>query len=105
MSGSPSPSEAAQVFSLIPVYGVGGVSEVASEEKIGGKGVEGMCSKDMIDDKMTYEARKMSSATRVITCEARTEKSLLMRACGEVLSVQCGTNQPPRLPFRPSNRF
>ena len=39
----------------------------------------------MTDDKMTFEARQMSEAKRVITCEARTEKSVLMRACGEVL--------------------
>ena len=77
---------------MIPINGVGevvcGASEVAGEEKIGGKGVEGMFSKDMTEDKMTFEARKMSRATRVITCKVRTEKSVLMRACGEVLSVE-----------------
>ena len=41
----------------------------------------------MTDDKETFEARKMSSATRVITCKARTEKSMLMPACDEVFSV------------------
>ena len=51
--GSPSPSEAAQGFNLIPVSGVGEVvSEVVGEEKIGGKGVDGMFSKDMTDEKM-----------------------------------------------------
>ena len=39
---------------------VGGVSEVVGEEKTGEKRVEGMFSKDMTDDKMTFEARKMS---------------------------------------------
>ena len=39
---------------------VGGVSEVAGAEKIGGNGVEGTSSKDMTDDKRTFEARKMS---------------------------------------------
>ena len=62
--GSPSPSEVAQGFNLIPVSGVveevGGVGEVVGGEKIGGNGVEGMFSKDMTDDKMTLEARKMS---------------------------------------------
>ena len=46
--GSPSPSEAAQGSNLIPVSGV---SEVVSEETIGGNGVEGMFSKDMTNDK------------------------------------------------------
>ena len=36
----------------------------------------------MTDDKMTLQARKMSWATRVITRQARTEKSVLVRACG-----------------------
>ena len=48
---SPSPSEVAQVFGLIPVdwvgEAVGVVSEVASEEKIRGNGVEGTLNKDM----------------------------------------------------------
>ena len=61
---SPSPSEAAQGFSLIPVSGVGvivgGVSEVVGEEKMGGNGVEGMFSKVMTDDNMTFEARQTS---------------------------------------------
>ena len=61
---SPSPSEAAHWFSLIPVsgvgVGVGGVSEVVGEEKMGGNGVEGMFSKVMTDDKMTFEARQTS---------------------------------------------
>ena len=59
---SPSPSEAAQGFSLIPVSGVGvivgGVGEVVGEEKMGGNGVEGMFSKVTTDDKMTFEARQ-----------------------------------------------
>ena len=46
-----------------------------------------MFSKDMTEDKMTFEARKMSRATRVITCKVSTETSVLVRACGEVLSV------------------
>ena len=46
-----------------------------------------MFSKDMTDDKMTFEARNMSRATRVITCKVRPETSVLMRACGEVLSA------------------
>ena len=49
---------------LIPVSGVGevvgGVSEVVGAKKIRGNGVEGMFSKDMTDDKMTCEARKLS---------------------------------------------
>ena len=61
---SPSPSEAAKGFNLIPASGVGevvgGVSGVAGEEKIGENGVEGMFSKDMTDDKMSLEVRKMS---------------------------------------------
>ena len=55
---SPSPSERAQGFNLIPVSGVAeevcGVSEVAGEEKIGGNGVEGMFRKDVTDDKTTF---------------------------------------------------
>ena len=61
--GSPSPSEAAQGFNVIPVSGVGevdgGVSEVVLEEKIGGNGVEGMFSKDMTDGKMLFDAHKV----------------------------------------------
>ena len=53
--GSPSPSEAAQWFNVIPVSGVGevvgGVSQVVGKEKIGGNGVDGMFSKDMTDGK------------------------------------------------------
>ena len=49
--GSPSPSEAARGLHMVPVVG---------EEKLGENGVEGMFSKDMTDDKMTLEARKMS---------------------------------------------
>ena len=30
------------------------------KRKLGGNGVEGMFSKDMTDDKMTFEARNMS---------------------------------------------
>ena len=56
--GSPSPSERAQGFNLIPVSGVAeevcGVSEVAGEEIIGGNGVEGMFRRDVTDDKTTF---------------------------------------------------
>ena len=49
--GSPSRSEVAQGFGLIPVDSVGEaagvVSEVAGEEKIGGNGIEGTFNKDM----------------------------------------------------------
>ena len=53
----PPQSGVALGFDLIPVSGVGeaigGVSEKASDEKIGGNGVEGAFSKDMTNDEMT----------------------------------------------------
>ena len=53
-----------QGFNLIPVSGVGvvvgDVSGLVGEENIGRNGVAGTFSKDMTDDKMTLEARKMS---------------------------------------------
>ena len=51
------PSEAAHRVDLIPVSGVG---KVEGEEKIGGNAVEGMTCRDMTDDKMIFEAGKMS---------------------------------------------
>ena len=58
------PERSCTGFNLIPISGagevVGGVSEVVGEEKIGGNGAEKTFSKDMTDNKMTFEARKMS---------------------------------------------
>ena len=54
--GSPPQSGVAQGFNLIPASGV---NEVVGEEKVGGNGFEGMFSKDITDDKMTFLARKM----------------------------------------------
>ena len=62
--GSPHPSEVAQGFGLIPVDSVGEVagvgSEVASEEKIGGNGVEGTFNKDMTKDETIFERHAMN---------------------------------------------
>ena len=66
------PERSCTGFGLIPVSGV---SEAVCEEKIGGHGIEGKFCKDMTDGKMTFGARRMSRATRVITCKARTEKN------------------------------
>ena len=81
--GSPSRSEIAQGFGLIPVGSAGetvGVgSEVASEEKIGGNGVEGTVNKDMTNDGMIFEAQtqivkplsQMCDPSGVRACAAR----------------------------------
>ena len=59
---SPSPSEVAQGFGLIPVDSAGEIvgvgSEVASEEEIGGNGVGRTFNKDMTNDGMIFVAHK-----------------------------------------------
>ena len=61
-ASSPTPSEEAQGFGLIPVDSVGEavrvVSEVAGQEKIGVNEVEGTFNKDMTNDGMIFEAHK-----------------------------------------------
>ena len=84
----PPQSAVAHGFGLIPVSGVG---EVASDEKIGGNGVEGTFNKDMTSDEMTFsrhtENRQALSQTRNHMWRAQRDK---VRVCayGKVLSVQ-----------------
>ena len=91
----PSLSEVAQGFGLIPVNSaretVGVGSEVASEEKMGGNGVEGTFNKDMTNDGMIFETHKQIVKPLSQVCDhiwrARQEK---VRVCayGEVFSVR-----------------
>ena len=78
--GSPSPSEGAQGFGLLPVDSVGEaasvVSEAAGEEKIDGNGVDETFNKDMTRDATIFEGPAMSRSNtlsqmcdHILACE------------------------------------
>ena len=95
--GSPSPSRVAHGFGLISVDSAGEaagvVSEKASEEKMGGIGVEGTFNKDMTNNGMIFEAHKQIVKPLSQMCDhtwraiVRGEKKVRVCAYGEVFSA------------------